>query len=99
MLIHTVFFWLKNPDNTTDHQALKAGLEQLRKISEIKQSWVGVPANTDRVVIDSSYNLSLTFVFENPTDQDTYQTHPDHLTFVANCSPLWGRVQVYDVVE
>ncbi len=99
MFVHTVFFWLKNPDNTADQQALRAGLEQLRKIAEIKKSWVGRPANTNRPVIDSSYSFSITFVFDNPADQDVYQTHADHLKFIADCAHLWERVQVYDAVE
>ena len=95
-VVHTVFFWLKEKDNEAHQAALLAGMKELSKIDLIKTAYVGKAANTNRSVIDSSYSFSLTFVFDNPADQDTYQTHPDHLVFVANCSHLWEKVQVYD---
>lgn len=98
MLVHTVFFWLKNPSNTSDSAALRAGLDELTKITLIKTAMVGVPAPTRRPVIDSSYDFSITFIFETEADQDTYQTHPDHLKFVETCAHLWERVLVYDAV-
>ncbi len=99
MLVHTVFFWLKNPDDISDQKALRAGLEKLRKISEIKTSFVGTPAATRRSVIDSSYSFSITFLFDTTEQQDTYQTHADHLLFIDTCAQLWERVQVYDAIE
>ncbi len=95
-LVHTVFFWLKNPDSQADQDALEVGLKELAKIDLIKTAYIGKPAATNRPVIDSSYSFSITFVFDNPADQDVYQTHPDHYKFIDNCKDLWERVQVYD---
>jgi Stress responsive A/B Barrel Domain len=77
-------------------EALHAGLDKLANISEIKIAYIGKPANTNREVIDSSYSLSITFVFDSAKDQEIYQSHPDHILFIENCSYLWERVQVYD---
>jgi hypothetical protein len=97
-VVHTVYFWLKNPESAADRTALIAGLQTLMAVDEIKQAWIGTPAPTkDRAVIDSSYHVSLTFVFDNAADQDAYQIHPVHEHFVATCKHLWERVQVYDV--
>ena len=97
--VHTVFFWLKNPDSAADKAQLQAGLHTLSKIDEIKTAYIGQPASTNRGVIDTTYNLSLTFIFDNKADQDIYQTHPTHLAFVATCEHLWERVVVYDAVS
>ena len=97
--VHTVFFWLKNPDNATDKAQLQAGLHTLSQIDAIKTAYIGQPASTNRSVIDTTYSLSLTFIFDNKADQDTYQTHPTHLAFVAACEHLWERVVVYDAVS
>lgn len=94
--VHTVFFWLKEKDNNEAHAALKAGLDQLAQINLIATAYVGTPAATNRAVIDSSYDFSITFIFDNKADQDEYQTHPDHLKFIDNCAALWKKVQVYD---
>lgn len=94
--VHTVFFWMKDKSNQAEHQALHEGLIELSKIDLIATAYVGMPANTNRAVIDSTYQFSITFVFDTPEQQADYQTHPDHLAFIAKCSHIWERVQVYD---
>lgn len=94
--VHTVYFWLKEKDNNEHAELLYAGLKSLATIKEVKYAYVGKPANTDREVIDRSYDFSITFIFENKVDQDVYQDHPDHHVFINNCSHLWQKVQVYD---
>lgn len=97
--IHHVYFWLKNPDSKEDLQALIAGLESLSKVAEIQLFHIGVPAATDREVIDASYAVSWLTVFGTAKDQDVYQEHPLHLKFIADCSHLWSRVKVYDSIQ
>lgn len=99
MFVHHVYFWLKNADSTEDKARLLKGLQTLKKIETIKMSHIGVPADTNREVIDTSYQLSLLLVFDNRKDQDTYQSHPVHLKFVEDCSTLWKKVIVYDSVD
>ncbi len=94
--VHTVFFWLKEKDNESHQNQLKEGLIKLSQILEIKEAYIGKPAETDRPVIDSSYSFSVTFIFDNKKDQDVYQEHPDHHVFIAGCSHLWDSVKVFD---
>ena len=97
--VHTVFFWLKNPESAADKAQLKAGLHSIAAIDGIKTAYIGEPAATNRGVIDASYTLSLTFIFDNKEDEAVYQTHPIHLAFVEACKHLWERVVVYDAVS
>ncbi|GAB4021023.1 Dabb family protein [Spirosoma koreense] len=99
MFVHTVFFWLKHPENQEDHNDLRAGLETLKSISDITTAYVGTPAETRRPVIDHSYDFSLTLVFTDKAAHDAYQVHPTHKAFVDACSHLWERVQIYDAVS
>ena len=94
--VHTVFFWLKDRNNEADHKALHEGLLELSKIDLIQTAYVGTPADTNRAVIDTTYQFSITFIFDTPEQQAGYQTHPYHLDFVAKCSHLWEKVVVYD---
>jgi hypothetical protein len=96
MLIHHVFFTLKNPDSATDRAALIAGLNGMRTIEQIRTIHIGVPASTDRDVIDRSYSVSWLLVFDSSEDEEIYQYHPTHKAFVAACSHLWAKVVVYD---
>lgn len=94
--VHTVFFWLKNNEKQEDVQMLHDGLKELAKIDLIKSAYIGRPADTNREVIDSSFDFSITFIFDNKADQDVYQDHADHHVFINSCNHLWQKVQVYD---
>jgi len=97
--IHHVYFWLKNPESKEDLQQLVEGLEALASVEEIKMYHIGVPAPTDREVIDNTYSISWLNIFETSEDHDAYQVHPKHLKFIADCSSLWSKVKVYDSLQ
>lgn len=99
-VVHHVFFWLKNPDSKEDKDKLIAGLKALKKIETVKELHVGVVASTEkRDVVDTSWSVSELMMFSDLKGQEVYQTHPLHLEFIKNCSPLWEKVVVYDAVE
>lgn len=97
--VHTVFFWLKEKNNIEHQEKLHAGLLELSKIDLIQTAYVGKVATTNREVIDSSYDFSITFIFDNKELQDAYQTNEDHYKFIENCSKYWEKVQVYDALS
>lgn len=98
-LVHHVFFWLKNPDSREDLAKLIAGVKSLEKIETIRSIHVGVPASTEkRDVVDNSYSVSELMFFDDTAGQKTYQDHPIHQKFIADCSHLWERVVVYDTI-
>lgn len=91
MFVHHVYFWQKNAGNKEEQARLLKGLQTLTKIETIKTVHIGVPADTNRSVIDTSYQFSLLLIFDNRKDQDIYQNHPVHLKFVEKCSSLLGE--------
>ena len=100
MLIHHVFFWLKNRDSKEALAKLIAGLRTLEKIETIRRYHIGVPAETEkRDVIDASYSVSELMFFDDAVGQKIYQDHPIHQKFIETCSHLWERVVVYDSVD
>lgn len=99
-IVHHVFFWMKNPDSKADIAQLVAGVKTLSKIKEIKGLHVGVVADTEkRDVVDHSWGVSELMYFEDVAGQKIYQDHPIHQEFIKNCSHLWDKVVVYDIVE
>ena len=96
--IHHVFFWLKE-NNDNNRQQLIQGLQKLSALKTIKEFHIGVPADTNRDVIENTYSVSWMIFFDNPADQDAYQVDPLHLNFVKECSHLWNRVTVFDSVN
>ncbi|HMG94267.1 MAG TPA: Dabb family protein [Chryseolinea sp.] len=99
-LVHHVFFWLKNPDSKEDLAKLLAGLQTLRKIETIRKINIGVPASTEkRDVVETTYHASELMFFDDLAGQKTYQDHPIHQKFIADCSHLWEKVIVYDSID
>ncbi len=100
LLVHHVFFWLKNPQSKADQQQLIAGLKTLATIPTIRQIHLGVLASTEkRDVVDTSWDVSELMFFDNEAGQKTYQDHPIHQAFVKNNSHLWEKVLVYDSLD
>jgi stress responsive alpha/beta barrel protein len=98
MLIHTVFFWLKETAPAGERERLaRSCLELLGKVPSVRQIWAGPPANTPkREIIDASYDVGLTVVLDDLPGHDIYQEHPLHKDFIARHKEQWKRVQIYD---
>lgn len=96
MFVHHVFFWLKDPQNKAHTRKFKTELKKLVAVETIRYSHIGIPAKTNRKVIDSSYQFSLLTIFDNKKDHDIYQEHEIHLQFIDKCEDLWKKVLVYD---
>lgn len=99
LFIHHVFFWLKDPSNREDRARFEKAARELVTVETIIEHHIGVPASTNRDVIDTSYTYSVLTTYKNKEDQDIYQTHPKHLKFIEDCQDLWEKVVVYDSVS
>jgi hypothetical protein len=98
LFVHHVYFWLKNPDSEQERAKLQEGLNQLAKVPTIKLVHIGMPAATNRSVIEKGYAFSWLCFFDTAADEEVYQKHPIHLEFIENYSHLWEKVIVYDSV-
>jgi hypothetical protein len=99
IFIHHVYFWLKNPSSEADKNKLIEGLTALSKVPTIRFHHIGVPASTNRSVIERGYAVSWMLFFDNLEEEEVYQKHPIHLKFVEDYSHLWEKVIVYDSVQ
>ena len=94
---HTVFFWLKNPDNNADRLAFEAALKKFLDNSEFaKTNFIGVPPKATRGVVDGSFTYSLIVTFESAQAQQAYQDEIPHKVFIEEAQDLWEKVVVYD---
>ena len=99
MFVHAVYFWLR-PDLTPAERArFDAGVESLRTIEGVRHGYVGVPAPTDRPVIERGYSRALVAVFDDQAAHDAYQVHPVHDRFRDECGGLWTTVRIFDSVS
>ena len=96
MLVHTVYFWLKSDLNEEQQKAFHAGVASLAGIACAEQVYIGTPAETDRPVIDKSYDIGLTVLLEDMAAHDAYQVDPLHLAFLENYRSFWEKIVIYD---
>ncbi|ARN57164.1 Dabb family protein [Sedimentisphaera salicampi] len=96
MLVHSVFFWLKEDLAEAELYLFREKLETLKQIPAAHSVYIGTPASTDRPVIDRSYDFALTVVFEDIGKHDEYQSDPLHKTFLNECSDMFEKVLIYD---
>lgn len=96
--LHVVYFWMKEDITDEEKKFFEAGMEKLGKIESIAAYEWGVPAGTDREVVDNSYTYAWITYFDTSADHDSYQDDPIHLGFIEESKHLWTRVQVYDSI-
>lgn len=97
LILHQAFFWLKNPGSEKDRATLIAGLRTLGGIPQVQNLSISIAASTEaRDVVDSSFDVVETMLFNSLKDQADYQPHPIHNAFIDACGHLWDRVVVYD---
>ena len=98
MLVHSVFFWLKQDLSEGERTEFLAGLESLKGITATEVVYVGTPADTpDRPVIDTSYDYAITALLSDMAAHDAYQVDPLHKAFLANFASKWDKVVIYDI--
>jgi hypothetical protein len=97
---HLVLCWLKEPGN----------IEHRREIIEISRSFTHVPGvlevrtgqviQSDRDIVDDSFDIGIYFAFRTPEDMKKYITHPAHGDAVKHVlMPLVDKIVVYDFIE
>lgn len=99
MFVHAVYFWLR-PDLTPAQRAqFAAGVRSLSTIESVQNCYIGVPASTNRPVIERGYSHALVVVFADKAAHDAYQVHPVHERFRTECGSFWTKVQIFDSVR
>lgn len=99
MFIHSVYFWLRDDLTAEEHSRFVDLARALTRIETVRHGWLGVPAATDRPIIDRSYSYALTVAFDDEAGQDVYQDHPVHDRFRDECAGYWSRIVIYDAID
>ena len=98
MFIHAVYFWLRPDLKRAEREKFAAGLRSLRSIKGVKHGYIGVPAPTDRPVIERGYSNSLVLVFPDQAAHDAYQVDPVHDRFRADAISTPYLVPIASIV-
>ena len=96
--MHHVFFWLKEANDEKVKSDFRKALLKLASIDTVRYKHIGVPAATNREIIDATYTFSLLVIFDDEKGHDIYQQHAIHDEFREKYADWWTRVQIYDTV-
>jgi hypothetical protein len=97
--VHSVYFWLKNPEKPSDRQDFETALNKLlTKSKYTKTNYIGTAPKAIRDVVDDSFTYKMIVTFESAEAQELYQTEDVHLQFIEEASHLWEKVVVYDAI-
>ena len=100
-LLHTVFFWLKNPDKQNDRTTFERAIRKLINTNpQALANHLGCPADSEeRDVVDNSFTYCYTMSFSNIEAQKVYQDDQTHLKFIQEAKHLWSKVRVHDSIS
>ena len=79
MILHTVTFSLRHPDGSAEEQAFLTAAEVLAKIPGVQRFEQRRQTSPKS---DFAYGFSMEFA--DQAAYDAYNTHPDHVAFVAD---------------
>ena len=98
MLVHNVFFWVKKDAPASARQQLLDDCQKYLTSPTVKHLWVGIPADTpQRDVINATFDIGMTVIFEDVADHNAYQDNPQHDKFTERNKHNFLRVEVFDV--
>ncbi|MBT8293286.1 MAG: Dabb family protein [Eudoraea sp.] len=95
--VHTVYFWLNNPDSEEDQKQFEKAMKKfMKKSKHANTHYVGKPPTATRDVVDDSFTYALIVSFKSAKQQEKYQNEKAHLAFIEEAGSLWNKVIVYD---
>ena len=96
-VIHTVFLWLKQPGDVQHRQQLMLATNRLRAIPGVLDIHFGEKIESDRDIVDDSFDIGITMYFSSTQAMNEYLVHPLHHAVVEQeIRPLVDRIVVYD---
>jgi hypothetical protein len=99
-VVHTVFLWLKQPGHEQHRQRLLSATDQLRSIPGVREIRFGEMIESDRDIVDDSFDIGIYFYFDDVGVMNAYLVHPLHKAVVEQeIQPLVQRIVVHDFYD
>lgn len=96
-IVHVVLVWLKEPGNAEHRQQIIDGADKLRAIPGLLSLEAGEVIESDRPVVEDSYDVALMMRFASVEDMQVYLAHLDHINTVkTEFVPIMNRYRVMD---
>ena len=98
-LAHCVYFTLKDRSDAAREALVESCHKYLNNHPGTVHFSAGPRATAyQRPVNDAEFDVALVVVFASSKDHDLYQTSERHRQFIAEQSPNWSKVRVFDAL-
>jgi hypothetical protein len=96
-VVHTVYLWLKDSGNQQHRSRLLTATERLSAIPGVQEIRYGEVIDSDRAIVDDSFDVGIYFYFSDVAAMKRYLVHPLHKQVVEqDINPLVERIVVHD---
>ena len=96
-VVHAVFLWLKKPGDEQHRHRLLRATQRLRAIPGVLDIRFGEKIESDRDIVDDSFDIGITMYFSTIEAMNEYLVHPLHHAVVEQeIRPLVDRIVVFD---
>ncbi|MES2790923.1 MAG: Dabb family protein [Planctomycetota bacterium] len=97
MLGHMVYFTLNDNSEAAKATLIEACHKYLKGHPGVLFYAAGTRVgDLNREVNDQTFDVALQLVFESREAHDAYQTHEQHVKFIAENKPNWKQTRVFD---
>jgi hypothetical protein len=99
-VVHTVYLWLKNPGNQQQRNQLLTATDRLSAIPGVLEIRYGEVIESDRAIVDDSFDVGIYFYFSDEAAMNSYLVHPLHKKVVEqDIRPVVERIVVHDFTD
>ena len=96
-VVHTVYIWLKQPGDDEHRRQLLLATDRLRAIPGVLDIRFGEVIESDRTIVDDSFDIGIYFYFSDVAAMKHYLVHPLHQSIVEqDIKPRAERIVVHD---
>ncbi len=95
---HLVFLWLKPDANEQVKQQIIQQSLALAQLPEVKSVEAGEPLQSDRPIVDDSFDIGVVFRFKDKQTLRQFEQNPVHIEFVkTQVKPVLAKILIYDI--
>jgi hypothetical protein len=99
-LSHVVLMWLNTPGDRQAIDEITRATRALARIPGVTSVKVGAAVESERAIVDDSFDVGVIFTFSCRQEMDAYLVHPMHRQAVRDViEPLVRKIIVYDIQE
>ena len=96
-IYHTVVFWLKPDVSASQADEITRSIKSMAALPMVQAVLVGTPVMSDRAIVDDSFSIAFTMIFEDAAALQAYGADPYHKKISSEVTmPYVARGVIYD---